>query len=103
MEKKKIEVAYRSDEYVNDYPTHVEVELSDEMKATISKAKALIGNDYKIEVRIKETFNYYNDDEESDFRVGYSCLCVRIDGSMYVYAESKHESSVNFESEMFTI
>lgn len=103
MDKIKIEVGYTSDVYVNDYPTQVEVELSDEMKATIKKAKAFIGDDYKIEVRIRETFDYYNGDKESDFRVGYSCLCIGSDGRAYVYAQSKYDSAIYFESDIFTI
>lgn len=103
MEKMKIEVAYTSDEYVNDYPTHVEVELSDAIKAKIEKAKEFIGDDYRIEVRIDEDFDYYNDGEESEFRVGYSCLCIDSHGRAYVYAQCKYDSSIYFESEMFTI
>lgn len=103
MDKIKIDVGYTSDEYVNDYPTHVEVELSDEMKDKIKKAKAFIGDDYKIEVRIMETFDYFNDDEESDFRVGYSCLCISSDGRAHVYAQNKYDCAIYFESDIFTI
>jgi hypothetical protein len=103
MEKLKIEVTYTSHEYADDYPTHVEIELSDAMKAKIKEAETFIGGDYAIEVRILENFNYYNDDEESNFRVGYSCLCISSGGRAYVYAQNKYDSAIYFESDVLTI
>lgn len=98
-----IPVEYCSDEYTNDYPTHVEVSISDEVMNKLKEAKKFIGDDYTIEVRIRETFNYYNDGAESDFRVGYSCLCMGKFGRAYVYAQHKHDSGIYFETESFNI
>jgi hypothetical protein len=98
-----IPVEYRSDEYINDYPTHVEVSISDEVMSKLKKAKKFIGDDYTIEVRIKETFNYYNDGDESDFRVGYSCICLGHFGRAYIYAQNKYDSGVYLETESFNI
>ena len=103
MEKLKIEVAYTSDEYIQDYPTHVEIELSDAMKDKIKEAKTFIGGDYKIWVKILENFKYYNDDEESNFRVGYSCLCIGSGGRAYVYAQNKYDCAIYLESDVLTI
>lgn len=104
MKTIEIEVTYNSNVDILDYPVVVKVELSDEDIKRIKKATNFIADDNQTEVRIATYGNFElldSEGDECDFRVGYSCLCVRGKGEVYFYAQNKHDCGIYFESDFF--
>jgi len=100
-----VEVDYMSDEYTDNYPTHVEVNITDKIISKAKKAMDALSDDFNsnLELRVEHTFKYYDEDKKSDFSVGYACLCISNRNTAHIYAHNKNDSSVYFETEFFKI
>ena len=104
MEKQFItEVAFQSDEY-SDVPLYIKITLSD---ADIERIKALqqVAKEHNVTIEaddIGDAEYLDGDEQEHDWRDGYSCFKIYSNGSLYFYSQNKYHSGDQIESDEFS-
>ena len=97
---KELSIAYRSNEYV-EYPETITLELSDHQLELINKSINFMKENPNIWSVNVDAFIEL--DSEEYFKIDASYVIVFPSGRCFVYAQSKWDASVNFESEGFEI
>lgn len=98
--------------YTNEYAETPDRTYLTFSQAEIDRVQHLIDIAAKEDVTISmdfdaDDFKQLGDTDEelkdSDFRVGYECLKIYPNGTIYYYAQNSYDSAIQFESESFTL
>lgn len=99
-----LEKAFQTNEY-SETPSYIKLTFTPEEIAKIQKHQEYVKENDDVIVCLDFMAELFEDEEmqeESEFRVGHSHLKIYYD-QMYYYAQSKWDSTDQFESEGFTI
>lgn len=101
VKKLKIEIIWRSNEYYNN-PTHVELSFTSKLIKQIEIAQKLIDKHKFDNIRIPIVGSLLDELEECDFPTDIEQLIV-YNTAIYYYAQYEDNSSVQIESDSFTL